>query len=197
MTCKSSQVCLSVCLQWFTGFCVIMGAWTCCTAHILQNILLLCFKTLGMMFFLFSLLWYSYFHAILHLIHCVFTSRLCKPCFLHVLPCIIQVHSNTAATLGPLIPMFLCFKNVLCLCLLISSCTALIRSSAHNLLITCCSCILYMMKGFLYYSITHMHNNSQRQTISKGKTLIISCSSKGHCSQVLQLKHTARLHNSS
>ena len=95
------SVCLSVCLQWFTGFCVIMGAWTCCTAHILQNILLLCFKTLGMMFFLFSLLWYSYFHAILHLIHCVFTSRLCKPCFLHVLPCIIQVHSNTAATLGP------------------------------------------------------------------------------------------------
>lgn len=58
------------------------------------------------------------------------------------------------------------------------------------------SSILYNYnKGFLYYSITHMHNNNQRRTISRSKTLITS--SKGHLLQVLQLKHTVRLHNSS
>lgn len=50
--------------------------------------------------------------------------------------------------------LFLCVLYLIIL-VMVSSCTALIRSSArilHN-----------YSKGFLCYSITHMHNNSQRQ----------------------------------
>lgn len=43
----------------------------------------------------------------------------------------------------------------------------------------------------------YTHAQQQPKTISRSKTLISSYSSKGHLLQVLQLKHTVRLHNSS